>query len=387
MIGVSLFIGYTAANYLGQDQDRQHAGMNQVERINALLRYVYTEASANPSLYDYRDLQEFLQGEGGSYALKFLNQRSNHVGRAFKLAWQTLRWRHKMGIRDLSAADFPCDLFEMGLIFESGVAHHMDPTIGRYVEDNPVIWIRLGALGSTVKEKKEKLTTKRMWSSVYHSVITTKNSIQKTFRRSQSSGNLPQATENRPPMIESMSVKDDITIQHINRAIAWWLEDWRQKHGPDAKATLVLDFENTDFAFSSWTMGEFLISLDDYFPDMFDQIIGFRYKPHMYSLHSRISMFNRIFKSRFAASPETDRKLKFVSEQQISSYMPRVDAQGVSMLPHHVAGYCGGPRYQPPAGCQADLSQLAAAGIIDPEMWAAVYNEFYQICKPLPRPA
>lgn len=410
LIGFLSYIGsdfIVQANYHGEEQDRQHAGMSPVERINALRQYIQTEASANPAIYDVRDLGEFLQDADGSFASKFLNQRSNHVGRAFKLAWQTLRWRHAMGIRNLRAEDFPCDLFELGLIFESGIAHHLGPN-GEYIQGNPIIWIRLGALGGVVKERKEKFSAKKMWSTVYHSFkqagSKTKTTTQRTFHHSYStaSGARAQSPEmggahaaasagtfvhqTPTPMVESMSVKDDRTMNHINRAIAWWLEDWRQRHGLNAKATLVLDFENTDFAFSSWTMGEFFISLDDYFPDLFDQIIGFRYKPRMWSLHSPISMFNRIFKSRFASSPETDRKLRFVkSEVQISNYMPRVDLHGFTMLPDHVSGNCLGPVHAPPAGCQQDLSPLVAAGLIEPEMWAAVRNEFYNICKPQAR--
>lgn len=383
VIGVILLIANerAGANYRGEEQDKQHAGMNLVQRMNALRQYVQTEAQANPKIYDYRDLQEFLEEDEGHYVGKFLKQRSNHVGRAYKLAWQTLRWRHKMALRNLGPQDFPCDLFELGLIFESGVAHHKEAN-GQYIKGNPVIWIRLGALGGIVKERKEKFSAKRMWSSVYHSVKTagskTKTTTQKTFRQATSA---PGAA--RGPLVESMSVKDDKTMTHIERAIAWWLENWRQTHGPDAKATLVLDFENTDFAFSSWTMGEFFISLDDYFPDMFDQIIGFRYKPSLWSLHSPISMFNRIFKSRFSSSPETDRKLRFLSqEHQIGSYIPRVDQQGFTLLPDHVSGNCVGPVHRAPAGCQRDTRPLVEAGLIDQGTWSAVSEEFYNICKP-----
>lgn len=353
------------------------AGADEPEvSLSLLKRSFANEFASHPHLYDAKDAADLINDPDSVMAGLFLNQRSNNWERAYWLAVDTLRWRAKMGINQLTASLFPCDLFRLGLIFEDGNAYN----------GNPVIWVRLGALGSVIKQM-EKLTPKKVTSFAYNTLRSAAKKSKRAYRRARRSRKRRQQNVEKAPMIENLTVKNDQTISNVLRAIAWWLNDWRSRQPVDTRATLVLDFENNDYALSSWSMGEFFIGLDDHFPDMFEQVIGFRFKPKLWSLHSPISMFNRIFKSRIQSSPETDAKLKFVKlEPEISSFMPRVDANGFTMLPEHVAGNsqpdCLGPTREPPAGCQEDADALVASGLYDPHVLQAIRHEFYQICKP-----
>lgn len=345
--------------------------------LERLKESILEKANNDPNLFDPEDVEGFLNDHGVLAAERFLNQRSDNWRRAAGLATSTLTWRKNMGINQLQASDFPCDLFTLGLIFEYGRAHHQISD-GHYVEGNPVIWLRVGALGSVVKHL-EKLTPARLLSYGYNAPRDALSYVAKAVSRRTRRRRRDHRRKNER-LIRNYSVKENHSINHILKAIMWWLNDWVLRNPEYAKATLVLDFEGTDFAFASWSIGEFFVKLDDLFPDLFDQIIGFRYKPKLWSLHSPISMFNRIFKSRVASSPETDRKLKFVStEPQLSMYMPRVDSKGFTMLPEHVSGTCvGSDDTKAPIGCL----QEEAGALFDPTLWRAVHNEFYYSCRP-----
>lgn len=359
--------------------------------LERLKRRVAERVSIHPNLYEPDDVDAFLHDDGPLAAERLLRQKGYKWRSASKLALRALRWRKKLQLFHGTASDFPCDLFTLGLIFEYGHAHHQDAN-GDYVEGNPVIWIRLGALGSIIKHL-ERLTPRRVLSFARH---TRKSSIRhlrraerrearREARRVARRGGLRGIVRNvKDRIVPNRSLNEHQTINHVLRAIAWWLGDWIRRNPNNAQATLVLDFENTDAAFASWSIGEFFVQLDDFFPDLFDQIIGFRYRPKLWTLHSPISMFVRIFKSRISSSPETDRKLKFVStEPKISAYIPRVDSQGFTMLPEHVSGTCMGPdSTKAPAGCQQDST---ADGLYDPGFWQAIRNEFYYACRTKPR--
>lgn len=307
------------------------------------------EVNKHAYLYDRSDVDRILSDEYS--VMKYLHQRNYDPKRAYKLAVDNLRWRAKNGISGLSAADFPCDLFSQGLIFESGqYSHEYDKRTRTYVQGGQVIWIRLKTLGNLVKEL-ESLSPARLATSTYNAARKATRKIKKDTKRMFGYRDHVQ----RPPIMSSRSVENDSTIQLILKSIVWWLDDWEQRHPPGTQATLVLDFEDSADAFSSFTIGEFFIKLDDLFPAMFDRIIGFRFKVSFWSVKDKLSMFNRIFKSRFVSSVETDRKLKFVSRKpQLSKYMPSVDERGFSMLPPHVSGIYDRPLYQVPYGCQAE---------------------------------
>lgn len=354
------------------------------ETLVYLKQSFLNEANAHPNLYDPQDVDAFMSTDSYLSHIKFFNQRSGDWLRAYGLAVNTLRWRKAMGLNSLDASKFPCDLFKLGLIFEYGQTHqHQDLATGQIEAGSPVIWIRLGALGKVVKHL-ERFTPKRLISFV-HSTARTASKKARHFVN-QATLRLPPHKARSAPLIRDLSMKENPTIEHVLRAIAWYLNNWMLTHPADARATLVLDFEGTDFAFSSWSMGQFFVKLDDNFPDLFDQILGYRYKPKLWSLHSPISMFNRIFKSRISSSPETDAKIKFIrNEPEISTFMPRVDVNGYSMLPEHVSGECIAPNIQAPAGCGADTNALAGSGLFNPLLWEAVHNEFYQMCRPKAR--
>lgn len=352
--------------------------------LDRLKQTILNDANINPSLYNPDDLQSFLDDLGPLGAHHFLVQRSFNWRRAIRLARSVLKWHNVMGTSHLTSAHFPCDLFELGLIFESGRTHHQVDN-GQYVDGNPVIWVRIGAFGNAVKHL-ERMSLQRIVSYAYN---TPRDAIHKVHRAvskrvsRRARARSPKVTDQR--VIRNLSVKENETINHVHRAITWWINDWVRRN-PNTRATLVLDFENTDFALASWSTGEFFLKLDDRFPDLFDQVIGFRYKPKLWSIHSPISMFNRIFKSRIQSSPETDRKVKFVrTEPLISKYMPRVDSRGFTMLPPHVSGACMEPdRAMGPAGCVDDIRQ--SNGLYSPELWQAIHNEFYRSCQTKPIP-
>lgn len=340
----------------------------------ALLRAGITqEVTAHPELYDAQDIDAFMTDD--NIPVSFLNQRSNDWQRAYKLAVKTLRWRASMGLSQLAPSHFPCDLFRLGLIFEHGLSHERAPS-GEYVLGNRVIWIRLGAIGSVIKHL-ERFTPKRMLSFTLNTAKSGTSMLSPRKSRSN---------RNKKPLVQDLSMRNERTVMHVFRSIAWWLENWRITHPPGTRATLVLDFENTDFALASKSAGEFFLGLDEYYPDLFDQIIGFRFKLKIFSIHSPITLANKLFKSRLASSPETDRKLKFVkTEPKISAYIPRVDVNGFSMLPEHVSGYCVSPSRLPPAGCVERTQMVGYDELFDPQLWQAIHNEFYQLCKPRDR--
>lgn len=353
--------------------------------IGRLKQSVSAMARANPGSVDHEDLENFLEERGTTSAARFLEQRSQNPRRASRLARRALKWRHELGVSRMSASQFPCDLFKMGLIFESGRAHKRLAS-GQFLATTPVIWIRLAALGSIIK-RLERPTPARLLSFTYHAGRSSLRRFRKLMRRAlrrQRRLSGAGAPKRRPAPIRNLSAANNEPLQQVLDSIVWWLEDWARRH-PDTRATLVLDFENTDFAFASWSTSEFFVKLDDMFPDLFEQIIGFRFKPKLWSLHSPISMLNRIFKSRVSSSPETDRKLRFVnSEPNISEYMPRVDSQGFTMLPEHVSGVCVPPDEQKaPPGCVANARDSKA--LAEPAFWEAVTNEFYHRCRAMPR--
>lgn len=360
----------------GEQQEQYPDAAAQIvqENLDNMKQLLSNEVHANPTQYDLDEIDEVFADQSQWSFARYLNQRNHNWKRAYRLMLKNLRWRASIGLNRLTANDFPCDLFSLGLIFEHGRAHQQLPS-GEYVQGNPMIWIRLGAIGNVIKYL-ERPTLKRTTSFAFNkakSLVT--GSFNAIYNRKTAGALRPQT--GKGPLVEDMSLKAEVTIQYVLRAIAWWIEDWDRRHRP-YQATLVLDFENTDYAFASWSIGEFLIELDDHFPDLFDQIIGFRYRSKLWSIRSPMSMFNRIFKSRIVSSAETDRKLKFVnSGPQIGRYMPVTDVEGFSTLPAHVSGECHGPIYQV-QGCRVDSEGLG----FDPVMWQAIRNEFYQVCKP-----
>lgn len=350
------------------------------DALQSMKQAVMNAINLQPQLYYQNDVEEFLNDPTGWSSIRYLNQRSYNWRRSAKLAVKNFRWRKQMGINELDGSMFPCELFKLGLIFEHGVSNQLIDENGVALGGSPIIWLRLGALGNVVKHM-EKLTTKRMASFAYNTVRNAEHKARGFFRK-HLFGNAQPIAEGTP-IIDNMSMKSDTTIQYILRAIAWYIDDWEHRHPPGTKATLILDFENTDFAFSSWSMGEFFVELDDHFPDLFDQILGFRYKAKLWSLHSPISMFNRIFKSRLSSSPETDSKLKFISnEPKLSEFVTRVDRNGFSMLPGYIYGDCLGAVNPAPATCQQNPNALIGSQLFDPQLLQAVENEFYQVCKP-----
>ena len=352
--------------------------------LNLLKQQVLMESQNNPHLFDPNDVQNFLNEAGAVAASRFLAQRSYNARAAAKLAVETLKWRKGMFLSTLKPAHFPCDLFELGLIFQYGQSRISDE-IGQY-GGNPVIWIRLGALSSIIKHLERPRPT-RVLSFAHNTPRTAFSRLREkhTTRKSRRGYAVMERNTSRQRIIPNMAMKEHHTVSHVFRALSWWLDNWVWTQPPNAKATLVLDFENTDASFASWSSGDFMIKLDDHFPNLFDQVLGFRYKPKVwFSPQSYVSMLTRVFKSRVSSSFETDRKLKFISrEPQIGNYIPRVDVNGYTMLPEHVSGECVGPdKNKAPVGCQLDRN---ANNLFDPEFWTAIFNEFYYTCKPKTR--
>lgn len=352
--------------------------------LERLKQSISAIAGSHPGLFDPVDLDNFLNDRTSISATRFLKQRSYNPRRASRLAQRALKWRRALGLSQLTTEQFPCDLFKLGLIFEEGRAHRRQ-TNGLYVESNPVIWIRMGALGAIIKQL-ERFSVARIGSFAYsmpraslHKVSNAVRSVVQRFDRGRLTRRERRERRNQRALVNNLSVEENGTLQHVLKAIAWWLENWA-KQNPDSKATLVFDFENTDFAFTSWSVGDFFMQLDDMFPDLFDKIIGFRFKS-LWSAHSPVSKLVRFFKSRISSSPETDAKVIFSpNERQLSEFIPRVDTQGFTMLPEHVSGACMSPdNSKAPSGCKEDSTQ--SGGLYDPKLWQTINNEFYYSCR------
>lgn len=341
-----------------------------------LVSMVLPTLKNSPYLYHPVDVDYLLAGKHPSLDLnRFIRQRSNDLSRAAHLVFDTLGWRAKLRLPESSAADFPCDLFKMGLIFEYGVARNIAPD-GKHVNGSPIIWLRLRALGKMIKYL-ERLTPTRMTSAIANSPRSAWSKVRKAFSRAPKGVYRQSARDSGKTIVKDLSIRNDDSVMHVLRAIAWWLDEWtRQNRGK--KATLIMDFENSDYAFASWTVGDFLVKLDDHFPDLFDQIIGFRYSAKLWSLQSPISMFTRIFKKTVQSAPETDMKLKFIKpDTQIYNILPR-HQHGHVMLPPHLAEPCVPNDYPTPAGC-ANHHQMQN-GVYDQHFWHAMHQESYQAC-------
>lgn len=352
--------------------------------LNLLRKGFMEEVQAHPHLYDSEDIEIFFNSDRGQTASNFLIQRDGDWKKAYRSAVKTLRWRAMNRIAKLDASDFPCDLYSLGFITEHGLTRPVAKSDKIVIPSEPIIWIRLGALGNIVKHL-ERYSPRKMAATTWNSLEKARSKLLSwtSWRRRQG---LVQEHGLRTYQFEDRSLSRNPTIQHALKSIAWWLDNWRSTNTPGAKATLVIDMENTDFAFSSKSVANFFIGLDEKFPNLFDQILLYRYRFKSTSLiHSPVSMINRIFRTRVSSSMATFNKIRIIRhESDINSYMPRVDSNGHSLLPDFVSGDCSGPIYEKPIGCHEDSRQLALQkGMYDGDLWTSIYNKFYQMCKPL----
>lgn len=349
---------------------QDHGSLPASSPLNLLRKSVMEEVSTRGDIYDRDDIEMFFNGDRGSTAEKFLLQAQNDWRRAYKLAVQTLRWRAHNGISHLRASDFPCNLFNLGLIFEEGTSRS-----GR-----PVIWIRLAALGSVVKYM-ERIDPRTLLRRAPPYALNKASSLWAKARYLLSSSRrdgLVQ-TERKVPFVEPYSMSRKGGINHVLKSIVWWLDEWQKEHDAHEDATLVLDFENTDYAFSSEVLAGFFLKLDDRFPTMFDRVIMYRYRPHITSMHSPISALNLLVRSHLRSSMTTFSKLSSVRhEADISKYIARVDVDGKLLLPKYINGECVGPIYEKPDGCLEDSTASTYAST-----YTDIYNQFYQLCKPI----
>lgn len=351
--------------------------------LNLLRKSMSEEVNANQQLYDADDVETFFNGDRGLIAPNFLIHRDGDWKKAYKLAVKTLRWRARNGISKLTASDFPCDLFSLGLVMEYGKTRSMARSDSTMIPSEPVIWVRLGALGSIIKYL-ERYRPRSVATGAMNMFRRGRSKLSSWMSFSERHNPLQQ----RDPRIHhfrDQSMSQDPTIQHVLKSITWWLDNWRKSNNPGARATLVLDMENTDFAFSSKSVANFLVGLDDKFPELFDRVILYRYRSKWNSfIHSPVSMINRIFRTRVGSSMATFNKIRIVAhESDISHYIPRVDSNGTLLLPEYITGDCLGPIYEKPAGCREDSQALASeTGMYDGKLWQSIYNEFYQMCKP-----
>lgn len=345
--------------------------------VSMTLPTIQNTLRMNPYMYHPVDVNLLMAGQHPTLSLgRFIRQRSYDLSRAAGLVIETLGWRARMKLPEMSAANFPCDLFKMGLIFEYGVARNVIPD-GKHVEGSPIIWLRLRALGKIIKYL-ERLTPTRVTSAIANTPRSAWYKVRKAFSLAPRSVYRHSARQSSSPIVRDLSVRNDDSVMHVLSAIAWWLDEWTRQN-PGKKATLIMDFENSDYAFASWTVGDFLVKLDDHFPDLFDQIVGFRYAAKLWSLHSPISMFTRIFKKTVQSAPETDMKLKFIKpDTQIYNILPIHHEHGHVMLPPHLAEPCVPRDYPAPAGCNP--SHEMRNGLYDQHFWHAMHQESYQAC-------
>lgn len=349
--------------------------------VSYLREMIVQEVNRRPDLYDPVDIKNVVESSNEWHARRFLEQRSYDLGRAYQLAIKTLRWRRKYELSSLRPENFPCDIFALGLIFEHGVSNDIIHE-GQRFPGVPVIWLRMGALGRVVK-KLESYSPKRIVAnyarSMYSLAKGTIKFLDKFHGRQPHDFEKPEVT-----LTKNGAAADHPAINFILRAIAWWIQDWEQRHNYESDAILLIDFENHGGVFSSFSVMDFVVGLDDRFPGLFDQIIGFRHKTNLLSLHAPAQLHNKVLGSRILSSMETDSKLRYASSRnELAQYIPIATFhEGIDLLPEHVRGDCAGFYKDVPLGCNHDVIQFEMNAPFDVRVLQEVKTEFYNRCEP-----
>lgn len=334
------------------------------QAIRALRELLVRDISAQGDFFNAMDIEDLMHGPG-RLLQRYLIQRDFDIPKTRDLIINVLAWRKKMAINQLDGREIACELFRLGFIFEQKSAQ-----TGRE-SANPVIWIRLGALGEAVKAIKSRRHSSpiKALTSDVKMVKTTARKIfdgaarrgpSKRLARMVASGD--GGAQIKDDSTDPRSLANDATLQLLLRSIAWWINDWDQHH-PLSKATLLLDFEESDTVFSSSSIGSFLIQLDDRFPDLFEKIIAFRYAtPATCFLKNQVSYLNRVFLSRVAASDKTFKKISFIGHKdEVQKYISDQRVKGANDIPEHVLKTCTHRSYPLPQSCSAPSSPYSNA--------------------------
>lgn len=334
-----------------------------IKKLRSTLANDFTNLSNDK--FDQYDIDDIMRGSD-RFLLRYLNQRNFDLAQTRELILNVLHWRKRFAINQLYGRQHACDLFNSGLIFEQKL------TQTKKESAKAVIWIRLGALGEAIKTLKENghFSKRKALSSEMNMAKQTvkklvevgKKNIGKKAHEHKEIGQ-PMLDDKQP---DPRSLINDSSLQFILHSIAWWINDWDHHH-PTSKATLVLDFENSNGAFSSSSIGSFLIQLDDRFPDLFDQIIAFRYAPPLtWSLREKVGMLNRLFLSRVAASDKTNTKIKFVGHKdEVEKYISDQRFKGMNDIPEHVLKTCTRRSYPLPEACPVNYRSSFADQVVN----------------------
>lgn len=339
--------------------------------IDRLRNALSKDFKSKPTLFDEQDMNQILRGSN-RLLMRYLNQRDFDVGQAHKLAVNVLYWRNKIQIHKPRMASIACDLYKDGLIFEQKVT----PLIhGESSPQKPVIWIRLGALGEAVQALKSNahFSARKAITAKKNVAKLSLNKILDVAKKTAS------RHAHEPHEISEVELKhdydptalmNDASLNLVLTSIAWWLNDWDIKH-PEQKANLVLDFEGNNSAFGSSSIGTFFIQLDDRFPDLFDQIIAYRYEPPTsWTLPHKVGYLNRIFFSKVAASDKTNKKIKFVEKKaDVETYISDQRSKGTNDIPEHVLKTCVRRSYQVPEFCHLPRDPFESRpDMVDPQL-------------------
>lgn len=323
---VQEYHNYAAAHdqgkiYQFQKHHDNHYDQNELELIRSFRQRLLNNA-VDLHLADANDVKNLLEGPN-SLVVRYLNQREHNVDKAVSLAKSVLKWRKSINLNSMQVDPILCDLYGKGLIFEQNVK-----------AQNPIVWIRLGMLSNII----DKLHTAKLPDL---SPRTLKNLARGSLKITGNSA----STEN-------------YLVKTILNAIAWWLNDWDSRN-LDAKTILVLDFENSKSIFgNSISVGEFLMKLDDKFPDLFKKVIHFREEPSTTLIDKHItntvvSKLNRLVQSKITSRVVNDKTL---IANRIDELVPMIGTghlKGESQVPDHVFGKCVSRLYNLPRVCSA----------------------------------
>lgn len=300
---------------------------------------------------------ERLNEPGSSLLVRFLKQRGANIQEAAKLAVESIIWRQRL---DLSNRTYNilCGMLQSGLIFEQKIL------MTRQEARRPVIWIRLGALSNAVKSRESIISPKKAIKAnlrvvrkalkrgrdLTNEILSGERGDQRNYSSSLSqSSNDPISTLTS----DWQSLANQSDFRTVLRTIAWWLDNWDRTH-PWTRATLILDLENTYSALTSASISEFIFKLDDYFPDLFEKIVVYRYKVDLLSVKGQISTFNSYFIPQTLSKQTREKLVRVNNEVDLEPYISSDIIKGKINLPVHAQRNCSRqPAYPLPEQCQS----------------------------------
>lgn len=325
---------------------------NAITELQASIRQTLDQELSN---LDSKYCENFLNDD---MLRRFLKQNNSDVIMATKFAVESIKWRLQMNIMG-QEAPILCPLFRHGLIFEQRRNQMNEES------DKPVIWIRLGSFSEAVR-KYSRFT---LPEAITPTIRTAKKLLRITndklrkfvFNRegSKPDSKWKSAVENLNLDSRALSNKPDIKL--VLSSIAWWINEWDQKH-PTMKATLVMDFENSASVLSSSSLSDFFMRLDNYFPDLFEKIIFYRYSHGLMSVYGHMGDFNMTLQ-RSALTPQSRAKVEMVeNEEELRKFIASGKIKGFTDIPGHAQEHCIRETFNEPDICKTSDLQHNVTG-------------------------